>query len=391
MKVSKVFCYYENLPDQDAVPMLGVWADSWRLYGWEPHILGLEDAKKHPRYQEFVDRVSQLPTENKKSYELACYVRHLAYSMVAGEEGVLFVDWDVLNLGFYPFSPLSNLQFLDWWKVPCAFFANKSGVESLIERFMAYVPPPDCVHTSDMHICGTLPLLVTPMCAELRYWPSNLVHFNWHSCGGGFRKAEYISRVPLLNRIRHTKNRESLHLIAKEFFKFPSMIEVGVYSGGFAKFNLDTLSFHYYDGVDSFQPFNSYGDPMQEANWKAVEEEAIRVFATAGDHAQTVRQLHTGYAEEVAGTIPDESYDIVFLDANHAYTETSKMLPILWRKVKRGGMLCVHDYLLPRVAREENHWCEGVFYAVNDFIASEKINRALCHSWECSTMVIVKL
>ena len=56
--------------------------------------------------------------------------------------------------------------------------------------------------------------------------------------------------------------------------------------------------------------------------------------------------------------IPDESLDLVFIDADHSYNAVSNDLPFWWKKVKKGGWLLGDDY---------NSCHPGTTKAVNEF------------------------
>lgn len=65
-------------------------------------------------------------------------------------------------------------------------------------------------------------------------------------------------------------------------------------------------------------------------------------------------------------------------------------LKSLWPKARGGSVFCVHDYNLPGRSRNRKPWTEGVFWAVNQFIAEQKIPLSFVHTWECGTVVLVK-
>lgn len=46
---------------------------------------------------------------------------------------------------------------------------------------------------------------------------------------------------------------------------------------------------------------------------------------------------------DAAAVIADESFDLIFIDAEHSYSETSKDIGAWMPKVRKGGILCGHD------------------------------------------------
>jgi hypothetical protein len=52
---------------------------------------------------------------------------------------------------------------------------------------------------------------------------------------------------------------------------------------------------------------------------------------------------------EAAGQFQDESVDAVFIDGDHSYEGVKQDIAAWIGKVKSGGVICGHDYLLPSV------------------------------------------
>eukprot|EP00542_Grammatophora_oceanica_P002946 CAMPEP_0194065090 /NCGR_PEP_ID=MMETSP0009_2-20130614/84813_1 /TAXON_ID=210454 /ORGANISM="Grammatophora oceanica, Strain CCMP 410" /LENGTH=134 /DNA_ID=CAMNT_0038717821 /DNA_START=119 /DNA_END=520 /DNA_ORIENTATION=- len=92
-----------GMTDEADAAMLRVWQEEWTDIGWDPVILTLEDAKQHPRYEEFATKLENVPLwgrSKKKSsmnreYNQLCYIRHLAMAAVGGG---FMSDYDVLPL-----------------------------------------------------------------------------------------------------------------------------------------------------------------------------------------------------------------------------------------------------------------------------------------------------
>lgn len=85
---------------------LEVWKDSWKKAGFIPQVLNELDAKKHPRFEYFSRKFSQLPTPYEITWQRACFMRWVAMSVVGG----LLLDYDVIN---YSFSPSDLRAFND--------------------------------------------------------------------------------------------------------------------------------------------------------------------------------------------------------------------------------------------------------------------------------------
>lgn len=54
--------------------------------------------------------------------------------------------------------------------------------------------------------------------------------------------------------------------------------------------------------------------------------------------------LIQGYSQEVAKTIPDESLDFVYIDADHDYDNIKADYEAWFPKLRKGGVMSGHDY-----------------------------------------------
>lgn len=81
--------------------LLNTWKDKWSKAGWDPVVLTLEDAKKHPGYRRFARMVNKIPLMGKGGkglnilYNQLCYYRWLAMASVGGG---WMSDYDVFPL-----------------------------------------------------------------------------------------------------------------------------------------------------------------------------------------------------------------------------------------------------------------------------------------------------
>jgi predicted O-methyltransferase YrrM len=73
--------------------------------------------------------------------------------------------------------------------------------------------------------------------------------------------------------------------------------------------------------------------------------------------------VNRGYSHNVIGSFRDEYFDWVYIDAAHDYDNVKQDLECIWRKMKKGGYICGHDYV--NWASSEDRY--GVTEAVNEF------------------------
>ena len=79
-------------------------------------------------------------------------------------------------------------------------------------------------------------------------------------------------------------------------------------------------------------------------------------------------QMVRGESVDVAQTIPNESKDFVFIDADHNYEGVKKDLNAWYPKVRAGGVLYGHNY---QVSRSGN---TGVIDAVQEFVKNNDLS-----------------
>ena len=79
--------------------LLEVWSTSWADAGYQPVLLSLRDAQKHPHYEAYVYALSKITLlgagGRNQEYNEYCYLRYLAMATVGGG---LLSDYDVMPL-----------------------------------------------------------------------------------------------------------------------------------------------------------------------------------------------------------------------------------------------------------------------------------------------------
>jgi hypothetical protein len=114
--------------------------------------------------------------------------------------------------------------------------------------------------------------------------------------------------------------------------------EIGVFSGEFTseivKNNPKELVL-----VDAWQQLD---DDFVYTN---LEDQYNLVMSLYG-HDERIRIIKDLSLEAVK-LFPDEYFDFVYLDANHAWFSITNDIYYWWKKVKINGYLCGHDYIHP--------------------------------------------
>jgi hypothetical protein len=107
---NKVVCYYEPIGNKfsnESFELIKLWKRCWKNHGWDPVVLGEEDAKNHPRFNhiDIYNSHSNLHscTPSMSKYATQCYLRWYAYANFSLQNtGTLWADYDVMNYGFTP-------------------------------------------------------------------------------------------------------------------------------------------------------------------------------------------------------------------------------------------------------------------------------------------------
>jgi len=128
--------------------------------------------------------------------------------------------------------------------------------------------------------------------------------------------------------------------------------EIGVWKGDMAKRMLarcPNLTLYMVDSWTAFEPgTRSYGSfstkhvASQESMDKCLAK-ARETTAFAGSRAFIVKSDSVAAAEGFA----DGALDFVFIDARHTYEGCRQDIEAWYPKVKRGGLVCGHDYAHP--------------------------------------------
>lgn len=104
--MKKIYTYHQEVSDSRErlyKEMIKAWKKSWKQKGFEPIVLGLKDAKRHPYYEEFEKRIRSAAKKVQEKptsiYGISCWLRWLAYA-TQKDEYFYVSDYDVLNNNF---------------------------------------------------------------------------------------------------------------------------------------------------------------------------------------------------------------------------------------------------------------------------------------------------
>jgi hypothetical protein len=206
MKVSTYYSPVSQIEEQPQRELLELWKKSWSRYGWEPVILGRDDAKESEWYQVILDNVKEFPTSNPRDYELSCFLRWAAMEAIGG--GIM-TDYDVMNYGFETLGikpddksifPLHCMER----HVPSVVYGGRQAYRVICGLFSNYIPSSHERQVSDMTILERSAGMGVweDVGGVLQYsepgWEANaLVHYSSHCLRGvsGRSKADKIQSL----------------------------------------------------------------------------------------------------------------------------------------------------------------------------------------------------
>jgi hypothetical protein len=186
----KVYTYFQQVDKfklgQKPWHLVEYWVSHWKSKGWEPMVLTIEDAKKHPYFPEYFKWIKKVKTVNPFEYEAACFLRHLAMSVVGGG---LMTDTDVFNLTLQPGDlPDMDRILVLGGGVPCAVWGSAGGYEFLCKAMAPYCK----TISSDMHMIQFFKMPNLQWCPSYPDVSGKMIHFP--AIKIGIDKLEFVQK-----------------------------------------------------------------------------------------------------------------------------------------------------------------------------------------------------
>lgn len=148
----------------------------------------------------------------------------------------------------------------------------------------------------------------------------------------------------------------------------PICVEIGVHRGLFSMEILDKLNpskLYLIDPWETAHEKNSQGQlyageieglHTAYSNLNDMDEVQRRFFNNI-DCGQVI--LQKGYSYDFASSYEDNYFDFIYIDGSHLYESVKADLEMFLPKLKKGGLMCGHDYV------EYSNF--GVIKAVDEF------------------------
>ena len=192
-------------------------------------------------------------------------------------------------------------------------------------------------------------------------------------------------------------------------------VEIGVFKGEFSKTLLSGWGGTLYM-VDPWRGLG--GDYIDKTNHKhhtSIFQDAMDSIEGYENRGIMIRAL----SEEAVHLFEDNSLDFIYIDGNHGYNHVKQDLELWWPKLKSGGIMSGHDFIMvdwdaiPKVKHGKNthvysqgtEWQIKSYYtddsefphggifgvnpAVHEFSEKYKVDYDLTKEW-ASTFIIIK-
>lgn len=174
----------------------------------------------------------------------------------------------------------------------------------------------------------------------------------------------------LLDRARILPDRAAiLPLLPKE----STFAEVGVGFGDFTAAVIETCRPRHFTAIDYFELHHEkelWGRPPAETFGAGTHREFYEA-RFAGELAAGTMTILAGQSGDCLEQVPDQSLDVVYLDADHRYEFIKRDIDVAGRKVRDSGWIIVNDYIM--VPALEAPVPYGVVNATHEFM--------LRHDW----------
>lgn len=211
----KIVAFYEEVGrGPDEAKLIDMWAQAWTRAGFEPEVLSLKDAKRHPRFEELSAKARTYPTVNNPEFEWLCFVRWCAFqNSFNGIRNIgIITDYDVFPVKdqveiedqLHDLS-INEMMNFDPDSGPGLIASGSLGIVALIDRLITYTPDGteltfERLHVSDLTIIqkcrdlfcfpiGENPPRVAVYDAEDKWKTAVAVHF-----GGAYRRRPDLPR-----------------------------------------------------------------------------------------------------------------------------------------------------------------------------------------------------
>jgi len=182
----------------------------------------------------------------------------------------------------------------------------------------------------------------------------------------------------MYNEIKKIKKRHQIASLISSM-NDPCICEVGVRTGAnLAAMLTDNVKMAI--GVDSFKDSGEYGtnDIGLSQNQLDIQYNNVLRKFQKDKRVKIIRE----YSEEASLLFDNNTFDFIYLDADHTYEGISKDLECWYPKLKVGGILSGHDYIERTKVLPNAKVQYGVIQAVTEFRQARSFSKENFHLTE---------
>jgi hypothetical protein len=167
-----------GMSEQGHLNLVKAWEEAWQSWGWDTKVLTEEDARRHPRFEEFEEKISQIDVDE---YNHRCFWRWLAMANDDDVMGGWMSDYDAFPLlltGEVGYELMSMDGFKSWSvHVPTLIHADKRSWERMVDYMIKVISPDlDVEIITDMYVLRYLEKQFTKEELNIKKWEYMTYH-----------------------------------------------------------------------------------------------------------------------------------------------------------------------------------------------------------------------
>ncbi len=157
------------------------------------------------------------------------------------------------------------------------------------------------------------------------------------------------------------------------FDNTPVIGEIGIFKGDYAKFLIETYRPKEMHLFDLFREAGQMGSGDVDGNHMVVTTGAeLYQVVTEMFSANQAVTFHEGDSKKTVPKMPDDYFDLMYIDGDHSYEGCLADLRNSYLKVKDGGWIAGHDFAV-NLKKCETWWEFGVRKAVSEFCKEKNL------------------
>ncbi len=135
MKIATYFTPLDSIGAENEIKLIDLWKKAWREAGFDPVVLSLYDAFKHPLFAQYREKVRTFPSVNPVGYDEQCWIRYAAVS--ATGETMMMADYDVFPTDIAKFNITESFTvWQDHGPCPCLVSGSPDEFTRIMRLFM---------------------------------------------------------------------------------------------------------------------------------------------------------------------------------------------------------------------------------------------------------------